>query len=167
MNTIEKTKIIVAKVFGITVAQLESKNRATGICDARSVCCSIMSDKLDVTQEEIGKSLNIDHASVIYNKKKALDLYATEQAYREKSATCLVKVIEMLSDPNKMEVELLTEQRNKLLKILGIHCYKHHFFKSQSGLQTESEVVERKSAKSGMDSCIKAIETIDLKISEL
>ena len=61
----------VAKLYGITVAEVKSSRRFRKLADARAVICYILCSQCKFNYSEVARMLNRTHATAIYFVKNA------------------------------------------------------------------------------------------------
>ena len=99
MKELEKFKKIFNKHFDIDIS---TKTRKRNYADARKIFYKISKELLFVTTTEIGKSVNVDHATVIVGTQRLEDLLAfdkrTNENYLILRDKC-EKVVKSLNNP--------------------------------------------------------------------
>jgi chromosomal replication initiation ATPase DnaA len=74
------------EINGITVDEVKSKRRYRPLPDGRKQICVAIKKITTLSLEDVGKFVNVDHATVIDYHKKHLNLIDTDIFYREKYA---------------------------------------------------------------------------------
>ena len=99
MKELEKFKKIFNKHFDIDISE---KTRKRNYADARKIYYKLSKELLFVTTTEIGKSVNVDHATVIVGTQRLEDLLAfdkeTNENYLILKDKC-EKVVKSLNNP--------------------------------------------------------------------
>jgi hypothetical protein len=110
---------VVSSVTGISIEDIKSKTRTRKIVSARQMYCAYMEGQTAVVYslQEIGASVNIDHTSVLHNKKVVLNYCDTEPDFKKMyEAVCeeinisptINELISMwIATPNNLNIEEL------------------------------------------------------------
>jgi len=80
-------KNIICKEFSIEVSELEGKSQCRNLVDARRVYSLLATYVNKLTLKEVGKDLNRDHSSIIYQRRTASELLSTDYNFRDKFET--------------------------------------------------------------------------------
>jgi chromosomal replication initiation ATPase DnaA len=91
MTTVNSGSIIdiVASVTGVTVADMKSPSRLREIADARCLLFGLYVEYSDrMTYAELGRMVNKDHSTVVFNLGKFRGLTDTDPAFRAKREKC-------------------------------------------------------------------------------
>lgn len=91
MTTVNRGSIIdiVTAVTGVTEAEMKGTSRLREISDARSLVFGLFVEYSDrMTYAELGRKLNKDHSTVVFNINKFRGLTDTDPAFRAKREKC-------------------------------------------------------------------------------
>lgn len=87
--TLEDIKNAVADIFGLSVADLESRRRMQAIAKARHAVCLLARRLTDAPLKQIGAVLNRDHTTVLSSIQRAEVLAETDVAFGDKISRLL------------------------------------------------------------------------------
>jgi len=122
---------IIQEHEGIAKETLLSKSRKRPIVELRMVCSNILrTSENDYTLEEIGKEMNIDHATVLYHYKVHNNLMDAHSSRYRNLYEKILKIYDSrdITPGENMRIKLLKRKRklieelksvNKSLKELG------------------------------------------------
>jgi chromosomal replication initiation ATPase DnaA len=91
MTTVNTESImdIVTAVTGVTEAEMKSPSRLREISDARCLLFGLHLEYSDrMTYAELGRMVNKDHSTVVFNLRKFRTLTDTDPAFRVKREKC-------------------------------------------------------------------------------
>jgi chromosomal replication initiation ATPase DnaA len=91
MTTVNSGSIIdiVTAVTGVTEAEMKGTSRLREISDARCLVFGLFVEYSDrMTYAELGRKLNKDHSTVVFNIHKFSGLTETDPAFRAKREKC-------------------------------------------------------------------------------
>jgi chromosomal replication initiation ATPase DnaA len=91
MTTVNSGSIIdiVTAVTGVTETEMKGTSRLREISDARSLVFGLFVEYSDrMTYAELGRKLNKDHSTVVFNIHKFRGLTDTDPAFRAKREKC-------------------------------------------------------------------------------